>query len=108
MLINIKSRLILNSIFSLLEDILKLKITVHNKQLQKKLYLELRKSIYLETVNYSYSYKLDKYRRLLLSKKIFNLDDNCVLYSKGCLEDLYLFLDKDKRDSYSLEKEINI
>jgi hypothetical protein len=30
------------------------------------------------------------------------------LYSKGCLEDLYLFLDKDKRDSYSLEKEISI
>ena len=61
-----------------------------------------------ETVNYSYSYKLDKYRRLLLSKKMFNLDDNCVLYSKGCLEDLYLYLNKDKRDSYSLEKEISI
>lgn len=97
--------------FKLISLDLKLKqlLNTYNvMEFDKKLYLELRKSIYLETVNYSYSYKLDKYRRLLLSKKMFNLDDNCIFYSKGCLEDLYLFLDKDKRDSYSLEKEISI
>ena len=50
MLINIKSRLILNNIFSFLEDILKLKITVHNKQLQKKLYLELKDFIFFKMI----------------------------------------------------------
>ena len=50
MLLNIKSRLILSNIFSFLEDILKLKITVHNKQLQNKLYLELKDFVFFKII----------------------------------------------------------